>query len=299
MSYAHEVKKELCARLPESAESRRAQFYGMLLFGRRFGSEIVAASSEHACVSELCASLFGALFSFRPSVRAHKRADGRMFTEVSVRGEKARAVFESFGHGGPAVSLRINRANFEADVQFSDFLRGAFLSCGSMVDPQKDYHLEFVTPHFNLGRDLFSLLTEQSFEPKEIRRGGKSVVYFKDSRQIEDVLTYMGATNHSLTLMNIKIYKDFRNKANRVTNCETANIDKTVNAAAEQVAAIKKLLNTHGYECLPEELRETARLRLAHPDLSLRELGRLMEKPLSRSGVNHRLRRILAFAKDL
>ncbi|ADU26884.1 protein of unknown function DUF199 [Ethanoligenens harbinense YUAN-3] len=299
LSYAHDVKMELCDQVPQDENGRRAQAYGLLLFGRHFGPKGISLRTEHACVAKCCASLLGALFSVHPVQQMRARADGRAYMELSVQPPaKAVEMFVSFGYDVHTVSLRINRANIETEENVRDFLRGAFLSCGSVVDPEKDYHLEFVTSHLNLGKDLTCLLEEQGFEPKNIWRGGKFIVYFKDSGQIEDILTYMGAVRQSLELMNIKVYKDLRNKANRVTNCETANIDKTVNAAAAQVAAIKKLMETHGYEQLPEELREMARLRLAHPDMSLRELGTLLEQPLSRSGVNHRLRKIVEFANN-
>ncbi|MFT9055920.1 MAG: DNA-binding protein WhiA [Ethanoligenens sp.] len=300
MSYAHDVKMELCEKVPQEKSGLRAQAYGLLLFGRRFGPKGIILGTEHARVASCCASLLEALFSVRPVERIRTRTDGRTYIEISVHPPaRALEIFEAFGYTVNTVSLRVNRANLETEESVRDFLRGAFLSCGSVVNPDKDYHLEFVTPHLNLGKDLTCLLTEYGFEPKNIWRGGKLIVYFKDSGQIEDILTFMGAVRQSLELMNIKVYKDLRNKVNRVTNCETANIDKTVNAAAEQVAAIRKLMETHCYEQLPEELRETARLRLAHPDMSLRELGALLEHPLSRSGINHRLRRIVEFAKNL
>lgn len=300
MSFAHDVKIELSEHIPQEKEARLAQVYGLLLFARRFGLYGIALVTEHARVASCCASLLDTLFSVRPLERLRTRSDGRTYIELSIHPPaEALRVYTSFGYGLKTVSLRINRANLETEDCVRDFLRGAFLSCGSVVNPDKDYHLEFVTPHLNLGKDLTCLLEEQGFEPKNIWRGGKLVVYFKDSGQIEDILTYMGAVRQSLELMNIKVYKDLRNKVNRLTNCETANIDKTVNASAEQVAAIKKLMATHAYDRMPEELRETARLRLAHPDMSLRELGTLLEQPLSRSGVNHRLKRIVEFAKNL
>lgn len=299
MSYAHDVKIELCEKVPQDANGRHAQAYGLLLFGRHFGPKGISLRTEHARVAACCASLLDALFAVQPAQCMRTRADGRSYMELSVHPPaRAMELFTSFGYDLRTVSLRINRANMETEENVRDFLRGAFLSCGSVVDPEKDYHLEFVTPHLNLGKDLTCLLEEQGFEPKNIWRGGKFIVYFKDSGQIEDLLTYMGAVRQSLELMNIKVYKDLRNKVNRVTNCETANIGKTVNAASEQVAAIKRLMETHGYEQMPEELREMARLRLAHPDMSLRELGTLLEQPLSRSGVNHRLRKIMEFAKN-
>ena len=147
--------------------------------------------------------------------------------------------------------------------------------------------------------NLTALLAECGLRAKLARRGGCHIVYFKESEQIEDCLTLIGATNASLELMGVKMVKNIRNNANRVANCETANIDKTVAAAAVQVEAVHKICRCGGLDKLPEELRELAALRLENPDMSLRELGEELDPPLSRSGVNHRLQRILAFAADL
>lgn len=290
---------ELCARAGEKEEQWPALAYGLLLFGRRFGPQEILLRTEHVRLANLCTRLFETLFSLRPAMRLHRRQGGHSVLELSVDDPaQANAVYRRFGYDENTVSLRINRANLETEEDLRAFLCGAFLSCGSVVDPEKDYHLEWVAPHPNLGKDLAFLLREQGFESKTVWRGGKTIVYFKDSGQIEDVLTFAGASRQSLELMNIKIFKDLRNKANRVTNCETANIDKTVNAAAAQVAAIRRLIETGGYEKLPEELREAARLRLDYPDISLRELGALLSQPLSRSGVYHRLQRIVEFSRS-
>ena len=178
-------------------------------------------------------------------------------------------------------------------------LRWAFLACGAVGNPETGYHLEFSVPYYNLSRDLLALLRELGFGAKHVCRKGAHVVYFKESEQIEDCLTLMGAPNASLELMGVKMVKDIRNNANRVTNCESANIDKTVAAAAVHVEAVRKIEARGGLELLPEDLREAARPRLENPDMSLRELGEAMEPPLSRSGVNHRLLRIVEFAEKL
>ncbi len=298
MSYAYDVKMELCQTVPPDRERQHAQLYGMLLFGRFFGYQQILMRTEHEQVATLCASLIQTLFSLRTQAQALAHPKGRAFFEIELKEDWAARLFEYFGYAPDIISLRINRANMGTEESLRDFVRGAFLSCGTVINPDKDYHLEFAVPHLNLGKDLLFLLKEQGFSPKYVRRGGKYVLYFKDSAQIEDVLTYMGAVRQSLELMNLKVYRDLRNTANRVTNCETANIDKTVNAAAEQVAAIRKLMKNGRYDRLPGQLHEVARLRLAHPEMSLRELGTLLSEPLSRSGINHRLKRIVAFAKE-
>jgi DNA-binding protein WhiA len=298
LSFAYDVKMELCGAPLEGRFVKKAEAYGLLIFGRSFSPSNILLQTEHEGVAKSVEGLLYDLYGIRPAIKAAARADGHGLITLTVAEKKeALALFGSFGYDKKNVSLRINRANIENESAAAAFLRGAFLSCGTVVDPSKDYHLEFVTPFLNLSRDLAFLLTELGFEPKTVSRKGNNIVYFKDSGQIEDMLTLMGAAHQSLELMNVKVYKDLRNKANRVTNCETANIEKTVNASTSQVEAIKRLIRSRGLDTLPEDLREVAQLRLDNPDISLRELGELLRTPLSRSGVNHRLSRLMTLAK--
>ena len=187
-----------------------------------------------------------------------------------------RGVVERFGHTAGEVTVRLNRANLECDDCAAAYLRGAFLSCGAVTDPNADYHMEFSVPTHNLSRDLMALLGEQDFSPRMVRRAGGNVVYFKESEQIEDILTLMGAQDASLELMNIKILKDIRNKANRITNCESANIDKTVAAAAVHVEAVRKIQASCGLEALPEKLRTVIHLHY-YEGYAVREIAALMQ----------------------
>ncbi|HEX2937411.1 MAG TPA: DNA-binding protein WhiA [Ruminiclostridium sp.] len=296
MTFAYKVKTELCSVEPSSECCKKAEMYGFLLYGRMFSKTGISVQTEHFEVAVSMAKLLSNLFDIEPAQKTSRRADGRITDCISIENEsKISYIFDSFGHGNNKVALRINRANIENECCSSSFLKGVFLSCGSIVDPEKDYHLEFVSSHLRLGQDFADYLSELGFEPKTIVRKGNFVVYLKDSEQIEDILTLMGAVHCSLELMNIKVYKDLRNKVNRVTNCETANITKTVDAAARQLEAINKLTGKKGYGCLPEELREIAKLRLDNPDASLSELAKMAG--ISRSGVNHRLQRILNLAE--
>ena len=217
---------------------------------------------------------------------------------VTVPKDSCKQVFERFGHSRE-VTLRLNRAVLDCENCISAFVRGAFLVCGAVTNPQVDYHLEFSVPYLNLSNDLVTLLGEVGLHPRTVRRKGSYVVYFKESEQIEDCLTLMGAMGASLELMNVKILKSIRNNVNRAANCESANIDKTVAAALVQAEAVHKIENAIGLDALPEELRELCRLRLENPDFSLRALGEHLDPPISRSGVNHRFQRILEIANDL
>ncbi|MBR5620416.1 MAG: DNA-binding protein WhiA, partial [Clostridia bacterium] len=182
---------------------------------------------------------------------------------------------------------------------FASFIRGVFLACGSISSPEKSYHLEFVVPFLKLSNDLFSFLQELGFPPKHIMRKGYHIIYYKDSESIEDLLTLMGATNATLRLIGIKVDKDMRNHVNRRVNFETANIDRSVQAGTQQIDAIRKIERTRGLDSLPQGLQEIAQIRLEHPEATLYELEQLFEGRLSRSGINHRLKRLEQIASQL
>ena len=181
----------------------------------------------------------------------------------------------------------------------SAFLAGVFFGCGSMIDPNKEYHLEFNTPSELLCSDLQKLLGSIGISGGQLLRKNMYVLYLKDSEHIEDTLTYMGAQQCTIALMNIKIRKDMRNKANRVRNCDEANINKVVGAAIRQIQDIQWITQCGQLEALSPELQELAELRLENPELSLKELGELLSEPIGRSGVNHRFQKIAAFAEEL
>ncbi len=176
------------------------------------------------------------------------------------------------------------------------FLRGAFLVCGTMSDPAKSYHLEFVLHDESKTALLLKVLNAFELDAKVTHRKNNSVVYIKESEKIVDMLNIIGAHKILLELENLRIIKEMRGNVNRQVNCETANITKTVNACARQLDAIRRLEHTAGLSSLPPHLEEIARIRLNQPDISLSELGRLCTPPLGKSGVNHRLNKIIEIA---
>ena len=297
MSFSAEVKNELAAVRADRPCCRGAQLYGMLEMGHSFSGGAISLQTEYEAGAGRYASLLHQVCGIpEPPVQPPAKENG--FYTVSVADREGRVrVLERFGHTPGELNVRLNRANLECEECAAHYLRGAFLAGGAVTNPSADYHLEFSVPHYNLSRDLLALLRELNFNARLVRRKGSPVVYFKESGQIEDCLTLMGATGASLELMHVKIIKNVRNLANRLTNCESANIDKTVAASAAQTEAIRRLAGRGGLDSLPDELKELALLRLDNPELSLRELGELLEPPLSRSGVNHRLRRLLDLAE--
>lgn len=299
MSFSHEVKKELSKILNYDYARDFSECYGLMLFCRPFSSREIKLKTESINVAERFITLTNKLFSpvveKQTTLKASKEFIN-LHTISLILPDECRQVYSAFGHDDSNTTLRLNRGNIENDMCLSSFLRGAFLSCGSVNDPLKNYHLEFCSAYKNLSNDLCLLLSEIrecNLTPKIVLRGGSYVVYLKDSEQITDLLTYMGATSCAMDIMNAKAYKQMRNIANRRTNSELANINKTATAAAKQLAAIERIESTAGLETLPDQLYEIAVLRRDNPELSLRDLGLMMAEPISRSGVNHRLMKII------
>ncbi len=179
------------------------------------------------------------------------------------------------------------------------YIKGAFLGGGSISNPEKTYHLEFVTHDQDYANELSDLINSYKLNSKVIQRKNSFVIYLKEGEQIVDLLNIIGAHNALLELENIRIMKEMRNNVNRIVDCETANLSKTVNAAVRQVESIKLIESEIGLDRLPKNLKEVAKLRLAFPDESLKELGAMLNPPVGKSGVNHRLRRIEKIADEL
>lgn len=193
----------------------------------------------------------------------------------------------------------IPRQWIRTDALKRAFLKGAFLGSGSISDPEKQYHLEFVTHSENYAGELTRLLSAYGLKGRMVQRKGSYVVYLKEGEQIVDLLNIMGAHQALLETENIRIFKGMRNDVNRLVNCETANLSKTVNASVRQMEAIRLIQRTVGLARLPDNLRQAAELRLNYPEATLAELGDLMEPPVGKSGVNHRLRKIEKIAEEI
>ena len=179
------------------------------------------------------------------------------------------------------------------------FLRGAFLASGSMSHPEKSYHIEMVCASKAKAEQIQKLINRFGLDAKVILRKNSYVVYLKEGSQIVDLLNIMEAPIALMEMENVRILKEMRNSVNRKVNCETANINKTVSAAAKQVEDIRLIQKEIGLNKLPEGLQEIAELRLTYPDASLKELGEMLTEPLGKSGVNHRLRKLSELAEDI
>lgn len=298
MSFSQQVKKEICERQIYGPDRATAACYGVACFGRYFDTRGIVLHTERAYIAQWAKSVFQlAGIKGKVFVRGREKANRYEFAvKDPFEVEKMLALF---GHSGDETAIRIHRDILEYEGGFSNFTAAAFLCCGMVVTPEKGYSLEFVSSRYQLIRDFEEILNQHNFTPKRSVRKGSNLLYFRASEQIEDLLTTMGAPQSALEIMNLKIYKDFRNKANRITNCETANIDKIVAATAQTMGAIKILEQQGVMETLPEALQSAARLRKENPDLSLAELAALAPLPLSKSGLSHRYRKLCQKAEEI
>ena len=298
MSFSSLVKQEITQRHLQRSCCRLAAAYGVACFGRYFDSRGVVLHTELQPVAEYAKWLYSQL-GVTGEIVVKGSQTSPVYEFAVKQPDQVQKMLAAFGVSGEEPTLRINSRNITCSRCTGAFLGAAFLCSGTMSDPNKDYNLEFVTGRHMLARDLEGFLAEHEFRPRRILRKGTSVVYIKASEQIEDMLTFMGAPAAAMEIMGTKVLKDFRNKANRLTNCETANIDKAVAASAATLEAIGALRAAHALEALPEPLREAARLREEYPDLSLKELAARFDPPLSKSGLSHRIKKLEQLAKDL
>lgn len=295
MSFSSEIKSALSKTENLPPCCYHAQVYGLVLFAH-FSRYNLSITTENSDVFEL----YNSYIRDYCGVETVTSAGGAKKLTAYVRSDADKEkVFDKFGHTLNESNLRINRANISCEQCPGAFLRGVFLSCGTVTDPERGYHLEFVVPYKKLCMDLMKLLDELNLNPKYIIRKGNHVIYFKDSESIEDVLAIIGAQEASLYVMNVKIEKDVKNKINRIVNFELSNIGKTIGASNIQIEAIEYIENTVGISSLPDNLQGVARLRIDNPEASLKELCTLSDEPITRSGINHRLERIVKFADEL
>lgn len=297
MSFSNQVKSEICTSI-NSRNGRVACLYGILLFSKRFDTEEICFQTENSDVSslfvKLCEEVFKKKVFFNRESVAKKNGTSVKNSFTLTDKKQIKHIFETFGL--KKGERHIN--NFKIPHNSTGaFVAGAFLSCGSIVDPNKQYHLEFAVPEEQLSAELSMVLQVIDIKRREVKRKNYYIVYMKESEEIEDILTFMGAKQSRLDLSNIIILKDMINRVNRITNCDKANIDKQLKTAERQLDDIKLIIENDAMEDLPKELREVAEIRLNNPEYSLKEIGESLVKPIGRSGVTRRFAKISQFAE--
>ena len=301
MSFSFDTKNELC-RLPLQRRCcTQAEAYGILLYCHTFSSSEVRVVTENPNFALRLPRLFQRAFDLRFDRQPDpdRGEGGKMVFQITEQG-KLDHIINLLGYDPrQSLALHVNFAMVEEECCRAAFFRGCFFAGGSITDPSKRYHLELTSSHLQASRELEVLLRESGYPPKSVTRNGSAVTYFKQSDQIEDFLTFIGAPAAAMRIMSTKVEKGIRNSVNRRLNCDSANLDKAVEAAQSQGAAIRRLEAAGRLKELPDKLQETAALRLAHPELSLSELAEAFDPPVTKSCLNHRLRKLVELAQGL
>lgn len=293
MSFSAEVKNELCRVSMQRVCCTRAEAYGALLHASAFSHKEIRLNTENAAVARRLQALLQRAFF----VVCEPQRVGQKHQLILTGAEQIGRIFDALGYDRKShITYHLNRNVLEEDCCIASFLRGAFLMAGTVAGPDKKSHLELKTARQSLAGEETSLLLDLGLSPKQMRRASAHILYFKDGTSVEDFLTRIGAPRAAMELMEAKVEKNIRNTINRQVNCETANLVKAADASARQIAAIRAVLDAHGEEGFPENLRETVRLRLEYPTDSLAELAQRFDPPISKPGLSHRLKKIIELA---
>lgn len=308
MSFSSKVKGELSLHLGNGRHCEIAETAAIVnicghtaVFGEHFCLKI---QTENFHVAKKCFTLLKNTFNMIAEVSVRSSGRKHVYTVLVRDFSKAEAILKATGllyseDGKTQLKKRIYSPVVSSICCRRAYIRGAFLSVGSVNDPEKNYHMEFVLADEFSAEQLKELINSFGLDAKVVERKEHFVVYLKEGEQIVDLLNIMEAPLALMDLENVRIMKEMRNDINRKVNCETANLNKVVGAAVKQLEDIEYIEEKIGLSSLPEQLEEIARLRLEYPDKSLKELGSFLSTPVGKSGVNHRLRKISNIAEAL
>ena len=299
MSFSADVKGEICKVFPTKKCCQIAQCFGILLYCNTFTPNTIRIVTENRDLAHLLPKLFRKAFGF--SFDESVERQGQKMSFLISDPEKLHHILQVYGFGEEeTIALHVNLSVLEEDCCRVAFLRGAFLAGGSVTDPVKGYHLELSTSHSFVSRETYPLIEEVlGVYPKQVSRSGSSVLYFKQNDSIADFLTLLGAPVSSMRMIEAKLEKELNNKVNRRCNCDDANTSKVVDAAQNQLAAIRILQERGSLESLPPKLHQAAMARLENPESNLSELAGLMDPPITKSSMSHRLRRLMELAGEV
>ena len=305
MSFSKDTKNSLCAFALKNGCCRLSLLYGILLFGNSFERKRIRLITENERTSELVMRILRECFDINGNLYISEKHSGgvrRSSYKVTVSASAdLKKIFSSFGYSEDEPLDRMHPELFVCSECVRSFLRGVFLAGGTISDPESEsgYRLDITAENDGLIDDLIELLSAYGISPKRASRKTTNVAYFNESEPLEDFLTFIGAGQAALTLMNVKVMREVRNNQNRASNCDVANIGKTTAAAQEIIRMIKLLQSTGRFDTLPDDIKATAKLRFDNPEASLVELASLHEPPISKSGVNHRLAKLKAYIEEM
>ena len=298
-SFSAAAKAEICKNIPQSGCCALAECFGILLFCNSFRSDAIKIITESAEFAALLPRLFKKSFGFGFDAPPGEGKTGKLVFQIQDA-RKIAAIMNAFGFDlDETFSLHVNLPVVENDCCKTAFLRGAFLAGGSVTDPGKGYHLELATTHHSVAKECYILIHETlGFPPKLASRSGARVIYLKQSEQIADFLTFLGASVASMGIIEARLEHELNNQVNRRCNCDDANITKVVEASQEQLTAIRALRERNQFDQLPEKLKQAALVREETPEASLTELAGLVEPKISKPAMSHRLKRLVELAKE-
>jgi len=299
LSFSAAAKEEICRSFPHNRCCALAQCFGILLFCNSFGASGIKIITESRDFAYILPKLFKKAFDITFDCFPSLASPGKLVFQITEP-DKIENIMDAFGFSvQDTLSLHINLPVVEEECCKTAFLRGAFLAGGSTTDPGKGYHLELTTTHQSVARECNILVQEiMGFCPKTARRAGGQVLYIKQSDQISDFLTLLGAPVAAMGIMEAKLEKELNNKVNRRCNCDDANISKVVEAAQEQLTAIRILRETGVLENLPGKLSQAAVAREKNPSASLSELAAMMDPPITKPAMNNRMKKLVQMAKE-
>ena len=299
VSFSGNAKAEICRNIPTKACCALAECFGILLFCNSFRADNIRIITECREFANVLPKLFKKAFGVTFDILPEADAPGKMNFQFVDKG-KIHQIMHAYGFDAKGtLSLHINLPVVEEDCCKVAFLKGAFLAGGSVTDPAKGYHIELATTHGSVARECNSLIHEAlSLQPKYTARGGSHVLYLKQSDMISDFLTYFGAPVSAMGIMEAKLEKELNNKVNRRCNCDDANTSKVVEAAQEQLSAIRILREKGAFQNLPAKLQQAAIAREENPESSLTELAALMQPPISKPAMNHRLKKLVQLSQE-
>lgn len=304
MSFSVQTKDEL-ARVEGAACCRLAELSALaLLGGRLVPGDGLVVTTENAAVARKLFKALKAEFGLTAGIEVRRKARLKKNNEYLVRVADQEGLRPALEKMALITSSGRSRSGLKRDLVKREccrraYLRGAFLARGSVSSPRGAYHLEVSVNARKTAADLSGLMQQLGLEARYSPRKRGWVVYLKDGEQVAAALNLMGAHTALLAFENARIYKDMRNQVNRLVNCDTANVGKTVLAGVRQEESIRLVVERLGLDNLPPPLRQVARLRLQNPEISLRELGEMAHPPLSKSCINHRLRKLERIAENI
>lgn len=299
LSFSGSAKEEICRCVPAKRCCCQAMAFGVLLFANTFTRDTVRIVTESREFAFLLPKLFWKAFKMEFDEFPSMAAPGKLVFQIN-ESQKLKFIMDAYGFDPEnTLALHVNLSVLEEDCCRVPFLMGAFLAGGSVTDPAKGYHLEIATSHQAVGRETYALMEEiMGFYPKLGTRGANTVLYFKQSDQISEVLTRLGAPICGMGIIEARLEKELNNKVNRRVNCDGANISKVVDAAQGQLAAIRILRERGQFEDLPGKLKEAALAREENPEASLTELAAMMEPPITKPAMNNRMKKLIKLAEE-